>query len=282
MSIGLDVTPWPQPADLTPLWRTRRDDARSRDALVRHFLPYARMQAARLFAGRPGDELDFGDYFQFASVALTEAVDSYDPSREARFETYAAYRIRGAVLDGVASMSERQRQIATTRELRQARLKSLLRGDGADEASDPGTPPASTFASTPASSPASGPTPDASRSRAPLFPKGSALERLSEAGLGLAIGLMLEGTGMIDPGPDEPAPAAQTPYARVEMRQQRERLLALMRQLPEPQRQVLEWHYLQGHPFDALAARAGLTKGRISQLHRAALDTLRRRLEEDG
>jgi RNA polymerase sigma factor for flagellar operon FliA len=66
------------------------------------------------------------------------------------------------------------------------------------------------------------------------------------------------------------------------MRQQRERLLALMRQLPEPQRQVLEWHYLQGHPFDALAARVGLTKGRISQLHRAALDTLRRRLEEDG
>lgn len=274
MSIGLDVTPWPQPADLTPLWRTRRDDARSRDALVRHFLPYARMQAARLFAGRPGDELDFGDYFQFASVALTEAVDSYDPSREARFETYAAYRIRGAVLDGVASMSERQRQIATTRELRQARLRSLLRGEGADEAGDPGTPPTSL--------PAPGTVLDASRDKPPLFPKGTALERLSEAGLGLAIGLMLEGTGMIDPGPDEPAPAAQMPYARVEMRQQRERLLALMRQLPEPQRQVLEWHYLQGHPFDALAARVGLTKGRISQLHRAALDTLRRRLEEDG
>ena len=64
MSIGLDVTPWPQPADLTPLWRTRRDDARSRDALVRHFLPYARMQAARLFAGRPGDELDFPIYYR--------------------------------------------------------------------------------------------------------------------------------------------------------------------------------------------------------------------------
>ena len=93
---------------------------------------------------------------------------------------------------------------------------------------------------------------------------------------------MLEGTGLIDAGPDAPAPAAQMPYARLEMRQQRDRLLALMRQLPEPQRQVLEWHYLQGHPFDALAARTGLSKGRISQLHRAALDTLRRRLEEDG
>ncbi|WP_431256749.1 sigma-70 family RNA polymerase sigma factor [Roseateles chitinivorans] len=141
MSTGLDVTPWPQPADLSPLWRARRDDARSRDALVRHFLPYARMQAARLFAGRPGDELDFGDYFQFASVALTEAVDSYDPSREARFETYAAYRIRGAVLDGVASMSERQRQIATTREVRQARLKALLRGPGGPGGDESGEAP---------------------------------------------------------------------------------------------------------------------------------------------
>ena len=257
MSTGMAPSPWPLPADLAPLWRTRREDARARDALVRHFLPYARMHAARLFAGRPGDELDFGDYFQFASVALTEAVDSYDPAREARFETYAAYRIRGAVLDGVASMSERQRQIATTREVRQARLKALLRGPGGDESGE--------------------------ESRATtLFPKGSALDRLAEAGLGLAIGLMLEGTGLIDPGPDAPAPVAQMPYARLEMRQQRERLLALMRQLPEPQRQVLEWHYLQGHPFDALAARAGLSKGRISQLHRAALDTLRRRLEEDG
>lgn len=297
MSTGIVTSPWPQPADLAPLWRTRRDDARARDALVRHFLPYARMQAARLFAGRPGDELDFGDYFQFASVALTEAVDSYDPAREARFETYAAYRIRGAVLDGVASMSERQRQIATTRELRQARLKSLLR-DAAEEGLGDAR------ASTSSGTETDGRTdvlskgridviadvdadlaaePEAAASRkTSLFPKGSALERLSEAGLGLAIGLMLEGTGLIDAGPDAPAPAAQMPYARLEMRQQRDRLLALMRQLPEPQRQVLEWHYLQGHPFDALAARTGLSKGRISQLHRAALDTLRRRLEEDG
>jgi RNA polymerase sigma factor FliA len=267
-STGRGTSPWPQPADLTPLWRTRRDDARAREALVHHFLPYARMQAARLFAGRPGDELDFGDYFQFATVALTEAVDSFDPSRETRFETYAAYRIRGAVLDGVASMSERQRQIATTRELRQARLKSLLH-----------VPP------TPLPDAETGAVADAATAaprKTTLFPKGSALERLSEAGLGLAIGLMLEGTGLIDPGPEAPAPVTQMPYARMEMRQQREQLLGLMRQLPEPQRQVMEWHYLQGHPFDALAARAGLSKGRISQLHRAALDTLRRRLDGVG
>jgi len=282
MSSGLDISPWPQSADLSPLWHARRDDARSRDALVRHFLPYARMQAARLFAGRPGEELDFGDYFQFATVALTEAVDTYDPSREARFETYAAYRIRGAVLDGVAAMSERQRQIATTRELRQARLKSLLRGEvgeDGDDAADLASKAA--LRDRRASGMTPGLAPDASRN-VPLYPNGSALERLSEAGLGLAIGLMLEGTGMIDPGADSLAPAAQMPYARIEMRQQRERLLALMRQLPEAQRRVLDWHYLQGHPFDQLAARVGLTKGRISQLHRAALETLRRRLEADG
>lgn len=259
---------WPLPVDLMPLWQTRHDDGKARAALVLHYLPYARMHAARLYAGRFGDDLEFGDYFQFATVALTEAVDTYDPDKEVRFETYAAYRIRGAVLDGIGAMSERMRQIAVTRELRQARLKSLLSVD-APESDGSGA-----SAKPPESLPAS--------SRQPLFPQGSALERLSDLGLGLALGLMLEGTGMVDAGLDAPAPAVQQPYARLEMRQQRERLLRLLQQLPEPQRLVMQWHYLQGLSFESHANRMGLSKGRVSQLHRAALATLRRWMEEDG
>lgn len=260
MTSGSAPLPWPASPDLGALWHVRGDDLRARDALVRHYMPYARMQAARLYGGRFGDELGFDDYFQIASLALTEAVDRFDPSRDIKFETFAAYRIRGAVLDGVASMSERQRQIAVTRELKQSRLQALLRA-GEEPAAD---------------GEAAAPV------RRGLFEPGSALDKLADLGLGMAIGFLLEGTGLIDPGLDAAAPAAQSPYARVEMRQQRERLLRMVERLPEMQRRVLQWHYLQGQPFDALAARLELSKGRISQLHSAALATLRRSFEADG
>lgn len=269
----LDLPSWPAPADLSPLWASRSHQGQAREGLVRHFLPYARMQAAKLYGSRHGDELEFNDYFQFATVALAEAVDGFDPSRDVKFETYAAYRIRGAVLDGIESMSERQRQIATLREVRQARLKSLLRmepldgegvgvGEGQREGSGQARPPAP--------------------SEAALFPKDSPLAKLADLGIGLAIGLMLEGTGLVDPGEHAPVGELQMPYARLEMRQRREQLLALVKQLPEQQRLVVQWHYLQGHPFDALVTRLGVSKGRISQLHRAGLATLRRWLEESG
>lgn len=251
-----------------PLWHARHGDSKARAALVLHYLPYARMHAARLYAGRFGDDLEFGDYFQFATVALTEAVDTYDPDKEVRFETYAAYRIRGAVLDGIGAMSERMRQIAVTRELRQARLKSLL---SLDAAASEGKAPTD-----------EGREVQSAASRQALFPAGSALERLSDLGLGLALGLMLDGTAMIDAGLDAPAPSIQQPYARLEMRQQRDRLLSLLQRLPEPQRLVMQWHYLQGMSFESHAKQMGLSKGRVSQLHRAALATLRRWMEEDG
>jgi RNA polymerase sigma factor for flagellar operon FliA len=35
-----------------------------------------------------------------------EAIDGFDPTREASFETYSSYRIRGAMLNGIARESE--------------------------------------------------------------------------------------------------------------------------------------------------------------------------------
>jgi RNA polymerase sigma factor for flagellar operon FliA len=71
-------------------------------------------------------------------------------------------------------------------------------------------------------------------------------------------------------------PARDLPFYRsVELRELRERLLELVRQLPPQERRVIQGHYLQEQPFDAIAGGMGLSKGRISQLHRSALQHLR-------
>jgi RNA polymerase sigma factor for flagellar operon FliA len=60
------------------------------------------------------------------------------------------------------------------------------------------------------------------------------------------------------------------------------RLNGELASLPPREQLILRRHYHDGLGFDALAALLGLTKGRISQLHRSALATLRKRLGQRG
>jgi RNA polymerase sigma factor for flagellar operon FliA len=52
--------------------------------------------------------------------------------------------------------------------------------------------------------------------------------------------------------------------------------------LDEPELSVIRQHYFEGVPFTQLALARGLSKGRISQIHRAALGKLKDRLRDKG
>jgi RNA polymerase sigma factor for flagellar operon FliA len=90
---------------------------------------------------------------------------------------------------------------------------------------------------------------------------------------------MLEGTGMVE----HPEASISLPFYRSsELRQLRDRLLQAVEGLPEQQKVVVRGHYLQGIPFDQIAASLHLTKGRISQVHKQALLHLRKLLAQAG
>ena len=77
-----------------------------RGRLIERYLPLARTTAARFYRLRADESVPFEDYLQYARIGLVEAIDDYDPGREASFETYSSYRIRGAVLNGLGRESE--------------------------------------------------------------------------------------------------------------------------------------------------------------------------------
>jgi RNA polymerase sigma factor for flagellar operon FliA len=64
-------------------------------------------------------------------------------------------------------------------------------------------------------------------------------------------------------------------YRHAEIRQVRERLVQAVEALPAQEKIVIRSHYLQDVPFDEVAATLQLTKGRISQIHKQALQRLR-------
>ncbi len=109
------------------LWTqfTASRDARTRDELIESYMPLARSTAARLFGARIDDSIPFDDYLQYARLGLVEAVDRYDPEREASFETFSSYRIRGAILNGLGKESELSAQRGYWRTRTQERIDSL-------------------------------------------------------------------------------------------------------------------------------------------------------------
>jgi RNA polymerase sigma factor FliA len=234
------------------LWHRLRveGDPVARDVLIERHLPYARIVAASYYKRRIDDDVEFADYLQWASVALVESVDRYLPERGAQFHTFAARRMHGSILDGIERQTEKQQQIGARRRLRAERL-AAAKAHAAETV--------------------------------PSMPVGQRdgdgmLAYLAEVGIGLAIGILLEGTGMVDNDAMGLATEPGQHYRQLELSQLRRRAAELMTRLPPPQRRVLQLHYLQDHSFVDIARDLELTKGRISQIHKQAIEALRQAL----
>jgi len=246
------------PADERAMWLRWREhaDLHARESLVALLLPYARTVAATYYGRRMHNEIEFGDYLQYARIGLLEALDRFDPDKGAQFRTFAARRMHGAILDGLERFTEKQQQIAVRQRLQKERIDAVKQ--------------------------AAAPQQNGGRSAGGrVAPRdGEALFRyLADVGIGLALCSLLEGTGMIDPGDTSPPSAAQRHYEPVELAQLRLRLVEVVDRLHPQQRTVIRYHYLQEHPFEQIATLMSVTRGRVSQIHRAALLALRAELE---
>ncbi|SAL10576.1 sigma-70 family RNA polymerase sigma factor [Caballeronia telluris] len=222
-------------------WRTfvATRDTQAREALFQLYMPYARTLAAQLYAGRHRNDVDFNDFRQLALVGLLEAIDRFDPQRSVSFETFCTRRIRGAVLDGVQKLTDAQEQISFMQRAQRERLASLEAAGAANRAA-----PHDTF------------------------------ERLAQLTAGLAIGYMLDDTGLLAHADNTPSPIP-APWQSVAWRQTRQRLLLAVSGLPERDHKIIHYHYFNGLRFDQIADILGVSKARVSQLHHAALARLR-------
>ncbi|MFP4106262.1 MAG: FliA/WhiG family RNA polymerase sigma factor [Phycisphaerae bacterium] len=78
-------------------------DEEARNHLLENYLRVVRYAAERLHAKLP-DEVDINDLMSAGIFGLMDAVNSFDPERGVKFETYCAPRVRGAILDELRSM----------------------------------------------------------------------------------------------------------------------------------------------------------------------------------
>jgi RNA polymerase sigma factor FliA len=83
-------------------WKLSRS-ADLRSQLVCHYLPLVKLVARS--AGRQIDESFRPDLISFGAIGLMDAIDKFDDEVGVQFETYASRRIRGAMFDGLRSLT---------------------------------------------------------------------------------------------------------------------------------------------------------------------------------
>ena len=234
---GLDLLLMPPRVEAS-LWRRFRfeREIRCREQIFTRYRGLARAIAVRQLRGRPRNGIELNDMEQFAYEGLLQAIDRYDPLRGAPFSAFARRRIAGCIADGASRMNETDAQFSYRRRVEQERLRSL--GDTAD-VRDP-------------------------------------LRALAELATGLAIGLMLEGTNLIEQ--DNGADQRPNAYESLAWRELHTLLAREIARLPERESIIIRQHYENGVSFTHIAQLLGLSKGRVSQLHASALGRLRARI----
>ncbi|MGI8991828.1 MAG: FliA/WhiG family RNA polymerase sigma factor [Bryobacteraceae bacterium] len=74
-----------------------------RDLLILEHLPQVRLIARRIHERLPNN-IGIDDLISTGTIGLISAIDNFDPSQNVKLKTYAEYRIRGAILDGLRGL----------------------------------------------------------------------------------------------------------------------------------------------------------------------------------
>ncbi len=214
------------------------DDATERD-FIREQEPLVRKLATRIRAQLElTTELD--DLIAYGFRGLIEARDRFDPSRGVQFSTFAHYRVRGAILDGVRQMAYLPRRVHAARKAAEA-LDWSAEGVAEQRGADPN---------------ARGDT------GATLGAIDDILGRTSAA---YVISVLGQSEDDGPPGPDEEAIQGED----------RKRIQRALEVLPERERALIEGYYFHDRTLEELGESMGISKSWASRLHTRALGMLR-------
>jgi RNA polymerase sigma factor for flagellar operon FliA len=230
----------------------------SKDDLLKRFAPLVRHVVERVAVTLPRN-VDHEDLYSAGVLGLLDAHAKFDPRKGVKFETYAVWRIKGAVLDQLRaldwvsrSMRRKARNLdGITRKLDQR----LGRAASEDEVAK-----------------------EMKMSRGDFY-------RLLDHVRGAVLVSLDEGRSGEDQEPSSladhlPDPNATDVESRLEEDQTRVVMLRTLDQLPEQERLVVALYYYERLTLKEIGRALGISESRVSQVHTRAMARLRLRLQK--
>lgn len=234
---------------------------KSREDVALEYAPLVKQIANRLAARLPKN-LEVDDLIQAGMIGLLDAIEKYDPNREARFRTYAEFRIKGAMLDDLRATDWVPRSVR----------------EFADRVSSANS---------------------ALRTELERAPEDEEIAERLGVSLGEYHGMLLksraisllsmedlngnddhgEGGSAYDVLEDRHAPTPQDIAALTRIQ---DRLAAAVRELPEREQMVLSLYYDDDLNLKEVGAVLGITESRCSQIRTQAIMRLRSAVAEAG
>lgn len=115
-------------------------DTHAGDMLIRQYIPLVSYHVQRIAAGLPA-AVSKDDLKSFGMMGLFDALEKFDYNRDLKFDTYASFRIRGAILDGLRkedwlprSVREKSKRIeAAVEKLEQKHMRNVTAKEIAEE-----------------------------------------------------------------------------------------------------------------------------------------------------
>lgn len=210
-----------------------------RNQLIERYLPYVRSIAGKIMKTLSA-HIEFNDLVRHGEVGLIEAADRFDPKLGVNFKTFAYYRIRGAIYDGLREMGWLSRSQYAKQKFQEAAnnfLASSATGEGA------GAPSVQ----------------DEVNAMAEVV---SGLVPIYITSLEGAEALQIED----DRGP--------SPSEELELGESRRVIHEAIDELPEQEREIVLMYYFKDLTLQEVSERLGLSKSWASRLHSRAIQHL--------
>lgn len=115
-------------------WLTNKDPEAC-DSLIRLYMPLVQYHVSRVSASLPRN-VNKDDLLSHGLLGLYDALEKFDASRDLKFDTYASFRVRGAIIDGLRkedwlprSMREKAKKLDVTIEKLEQKLGRYVTAD---------------------------------------------------------------------------------------------------------------------------------------------------------
>jgi RNA polymerase sigma factor for flagellar operon FliA len=211
-------------------------DPAARNKLIEDNLGYAKALAIQV-RGELASPQDLEELMAHGARGLVEAAERWDPARGVTFATFAYYRIRGAIFDGMRKGGWLPRELRFA-----AAANDLLENLG-------------------------------DRERPPDAPRDTIEDQVAELGQALD-GLSTVFLTSRSANSRELADAAPAASEQLEEQETLREIRAAVTRLPEKERQLVEAYYYEGQTLEAAGKRFGLSKSWCCRLHARAIQLL--------
>lgn len=234
----------------------KKDNSR-RDQLIIKHLPLVTAIASHIQRSLPV-HVELDDLVHAGTMGLVDAATKYRDDKEVAFPTYAKYRIRGAILDGLRQLDWASRDLRK----RYKQMETVTR----DLATRLQRTPTDTEVAT-----AMG-----------LSSRRWQALMVDFRSLGIAATQIRAADRDEQYAPETPCPSGQLPDRVLARSEMRERLGSAMKTLPERYQQVVQLYYGREMTMKEIGDVLGVNESRISQMHKTALERMQSALTQTG